>query len=53
MNLVDVMLHTRIPASRLVDWIDQAFLLVHLGRTDRDEPRMPGREDQDAAGRTW
>lgn len=48
MNLVDVMLHTRIPACRLVDWIDQAFLLVHLGRTDRDVPGMPGREQSGA-----
>ncbi len=37
MNLVDVILHTRVPAGRLVDWIDQAFLLIHLERTDRAE----------------
>ncbi len=37
MNLVDVILHTRVPAGRLVDWIDQAFLLIHLERTDRNE----------------
>src|SRR6266700_1845343 len=37
MNLVDVILHTRVPAGRLVDWIDQAFLLIHLDRTDRSE----------------
>jgi hypothetical protein len=37
MNLVDVILHTRVPAGRLVDWIDQAFLLIHLDRTDRPE----------------
>ena len=37
MNLVDVILHTRVPAGRLVDWIDQAFLLTHLERVDRDE----------------
>jgi len=30
MNLVDVMLHTRVPPGRLVDWVDQAFLLIHL-----------------------
>ena len=30
MNLVDVILHTRVPAGRLVDWADQAFLLTHL-----------------------
>jgi hypothetical protein len=29
-NLVDVMLHTRIPMDRLVDWLDQAVLLLHL-----------------------
>jgi hypothetical protein len=37
MNLVDVILHTRVPAGRLVDWTDQAFLLIHLDRTDRAE----------------
>jgi hypothetical protein len=36
MNLVDVILHTRVPAGRLVDWIDQAFLLIHLEHADRD-----------------
>jgi hypothetical protein len=37
MNLVDVILHTRVPPGRLVDWTDQAFLLIHLDRTDRTE----------------
>src|SRR6266705_3278230 len=37
MNLVDVILHTRVPAGRLVDWTDQAFLLTHLERVDRGE----------------
>jgi hypothetical protein len=27
-NLVDLMLHTRMPISRLVDWVDQAFLYL-------------------------
>lgn len=31
-NLVDVMLHTRIPVERLVDWIDQSMLYLHLGK---------------------
>jgi hypothetical protein len=35
MNLVDVMLHTRVPLGRLVDWADQAFLLIHLERVER------------------
>jgi hypothetical protein len=30
MNLVDVVLHTRVPPGRLVDWLDQALLLLHL-----------------------
>jgi hypothetical protein len=37
MNLVDVILHTRVPPGRLVDWTDQAFLLTHLDRVDSDE----------------
>jgi hypothetical protein len=54
MNLVDVILHTRVPPGRLVDWTDQAFLLIHLDKTDRSEledlrreqsKRQPKRED--------
>lgn len=37
MNLVDVILHTRAPVGRLIDWVDQAFLLIHLDCADRDE----------------
>lgn len=29
-NLVDLMLKTRAPVARLVDWIDQAFLELHV-----------------------
>lgn len=29
-KLVDVLLHTRVPVARLVDWVDQAVLLIHL-----------------------
>ena len=29
-NLVDVILHTRVPVGRLVDWLDQAYLALHL-----------------------
>ncbi|HEX2193122.1 MAG TPA: hypothetical protein VHH09_07990 [Acidimicrobiales bacterium] len=29
-NLVDVILHTRVPVGRLVDWIDQAHLYLHV-----------------------
>ncbi len=31
-DLVDLMIETRIPASRLVDWVDQAVLSLHLRR---------------------
>jgi len=37
MNLVDVILHTRVPVGRLVDWTDQAFLLIHLEQADRGQ----------------
>jgi hypothetical protein len=53
MNLVDVILHTRVPPGRLVDWTDQAFLLIHLERVDRDELNRLRQTDQPtAAGRT-
>ena len=43
MNLVDVVLHTRVPPGRLVDWIDQAFLLIHLDPADIGKsPPRPG-----------
>ena len=52
MNLVDVILHTRVPAGRLVDWTDQAFLLTHLERVDRDElTRLRSAEQAATAGR--
>jgi hypothetical protein len=35
-NLVDVMLRTRVPITRLVDWLDQAFLLLHMPNTPKD-----------------
>ncbi len=34
-NLVDVVLHTRVPVGRLVDWVDQAQLYLHLDRAER------------------
>jgi len=50
MNLVDVILHTRVPPGRLVDWTDQAFLLIHLERVDRKELTSL-RQQQCTAGR--
>jgi hypothetical protein len=34
-NFVDVILHTRVPVGRLVDWVDQAHLYLHLDRMER------------------
>jgi hypothetical protein len=36
-NLVEVILHTRAPVGRLIDWIDQAYLLIHLNPVSRKE----------------
>jgi hypothetical protein len=53
MNLVDVILHTRVPPGRLVDWTDQAFLLIHLERVDRSElSRLRQTDPPAAAGQT-
>jgi hypothetical protein len=42
-NFVDVLLHTRVPVGRLVDWVDQANLYLHLDRIERGwlERRFP------------
>jgi hypothetical protein len=34
-NLVDVLLHTRLPVGRLIDWIDQSYLFLHQDRVER------------------
>jgi hypothetical protein len=34
-NFVDVILHTRVPVGRLVDWVDQAHLYLHMDRMER------------------
>ncbi len=51
MNLVDVILHTRVPVGRLVDWVDQAFLYIHLEPVERrqlpTERRAGSRPDLD------
>ena len=48
-NLVDLMLNTRIPVGRIVDWLDQAFLYIHLAPVDvpasrRGMPKSRGPE---------
>jgi hypothetical protein len=43
-DLIELMLQTRIPAPRLVDWIDQAILYLHVGSSDCE-----GEESRDAS----
>lgn len=45
-NVVDVMLRTRIPVDRLVDWIDQAHLYLHLWPERPPEPAGGGRRER-------
>ncbi len=40
-NLVDVTLHSRVPVSRLVDWVDQAHLYLHLEPRDASRRHSP------------
>ena len=35
-DLVELLLKTRIPATRLVDWVDQAILFIHCANTGDD-----------------
>jgi hypothetical protein len=41
-NLIDVILHTRVPVGRLIDWVDQSYLYLRL------PPKAPGRTQQKA-----
>lgn len=40
-NLVDVTLHSRVPVARLVDWVDQAHLYLHLEPREASRRRSP------------
>lgn len=39
-SLVDLMLKTRIPIVRVIDWLDQAYLYLHLPK-NLDHPEQP------------
>jgi len=41
-DLVDLMIDTRFPAERIIDWVDQAILYTHLGpeKEEGDKPRQ-------------
>ena len=44
-NMVEVLLHTRVPVGRLVDWHDQALLYLHLRQ--RRKTDQPGEHPRD------
>ena len=48
MNLVDVVLHTRVPPGRLVDWIDQSLLYLHLDSANRRAAKQARKNPQPA-----
>lgn len=43
-NLVDVMLRTRVPVDRLVDWVDQAQLYLRVRNDDGENKQPSSRE---------
>jgi hypothetical protein len=43
-DLVDLFINTRVPADRIIDWVDQAILYKHLGPDPRDENAMCARK---------
>jgi hypothetical protein len=43
-DLVDLMIDTRFPAERIIDWVDQAILYTHLGPEKRRADRLTRRE---------
>jgi hypothetical protein len=40
-DLVDLMLSTRFPSERIIDWVDQAILYIHLGPADPSAREHP------------
>ncbi len=43
-ELTETVLNTRIPVSRLVDWVDQGILYLHLGKDTHADPSRKGAE---------
>ncbi len=43
-DLVDLLLNTRFPPDRIIDWVDQAILYMHLGTLNGDEANSPRRD---------
>lgn len=45
-NLVDLLLHTRVPLERLVDWVDQAHLYLRVEGPKRESRRQRKRREK-------
>ena len=50
-NVVDLMLNTRIPVGRIVDWLDQAYLYIHLAPLGAPSSRRRRRKTRQVAER--
>ena len=49
--LVDVILHTRAPIGRLIDWLDQAYLYIHLPPVIKDAKKSKAGETREVPPR--
>lgn len=45
-DLVELMLHTRVPPERIIDWVDQAILYKQLGLGKKTDKRDKDHSDQ-------
>jgi len=45
-DLIDLMLETRIPVPRLIDWLDQAILYLHLTPSAGQDPTLDSSSDE-------
>jgi hypothetical protein len=52
-NLVELILQTRIPAGRLVDWTDQALLYIHLQKPTDESGQGDGAKEKRNHLREW
>jgi len=50
-DLVDLLLETRIPAGRLVDWVDQAILYLHIAGPIKDSQADSRKDTPTLSGR--
>ncbi len=41
-DIVDLMISTRFPQNRIIDWVDQAILFTHLGPDKKTGPKKKG-----------